>query len=77
MASSLRSWRVSLLRQRAHFLGIVETPDEKAAEPLPSRNFSSMTSNANAAGGNNAPAQRGRLGRGQTNREHHTADSVA
>ena len=28
----LRSWRVSLLRQRARYLGTVEARDEKAAE---------------------------------------------
>jgi hypothetical protein len=31
-ASKLRTWRVSLLRQRAQYLGMVEAPDEKAAE---------------------------------------------
>ena len=31
-ATKLRSWRVSLLRQRAHHLGTVEAPDERAAE---------------------------------------------
>jgi hypothetical protein len=29
---TLRSWRVSLLRQRAHYLGDVQTSDESAAE---------------------------------------------
>ena len=28
----IRSWRVSLLRQRAHHLGTVEAPDERTAE---------------------------------------------
>jgi hypothetical protein len=31
-AAKLRSWRVSILRQRAHYFGTVEAPDEKAAE---------------------------------------------
>ena len=31
-AAKLRSWRVSILRQRAHNLGMVEAPGEKAAE---------------------------------------------
>lgn len=33
-AAKLRSWRVSILRQRAEpqHLGVVEAPDEKAAE---------------------------------------------
>ena len=30
--TKLRAWRVSLLRQRAHYLGTVEVPDERAAE---------------------------------------------
>jgi hypothetical protein len=30
-AQALRAWRVSLLRQRAHYLGTVEAPDERAA----------------------------------------------
>jgi hypothetical protein len=31
-ATKLRSWRVSLLRQRGHYLGTVEASDERAAE---------------------------------------------
>jgi hypothetical protein len=31
-AAKLRRWRVSILRQRAHYLGMVDAPDEKAAE---------------------------------------------
>ena len=31
-ATKLRSWRVSLLRRRAHHLGTVEAPDVRAAE---------------------------------------------
>ena len=31
-AAKLRSWRATLLRQRAHPLGTVEAPDEQAAE---------------------------------------------
>ena len=29
--AKVRSWRVSILRQRAHYLGTVEAPDERAA----------------------------------------------
>jgi hypothetical protein len=28
----LRPWRVALMRSRAHYLGVVYAPDEKAAE---------------------------------------------
>jgi hypothetical protein len=31
-AAKLRAWRAALLRSRAHLLGIVYAPDEKAAE---------------------------------------------
>jgi len=31
-AEKLRAWRASLLRSRAHLLGIVYAPDEKSAE---------------------------------------------
>ena len=31
-AAKLRSWRVSILRQRAHHLGTVRAPDRDAAE---------------------------------------------
>jgi hypothetical protein len=31
-AAKPRSWRVSILRQRAHHLGIVRAPDRDAAE---------------------------------------------
>jgi hypothetical protein len=31
-AAKLRSWRASLLRNRAQHLGTVEAPDERAAE---------------------------------------------
>jgi len=31
-STKLRAWRVSLLRQRAHYLGTVEAPDERATE---------------------------------------------
>ena len=31
-AAKPRSWRVSILRQRAHYVGIVQAPDEDAAE---------------------------------------------
>jgi hypothetical protein len=31
-AAKLRNWRVSILRSRAEYLGIVQAPDERAAE---------------------------------------------
>ena len=31
-AAKLRSWRVAILRNRSHYLGDVEAPDEKSAE---------------------------------------------
>jgi hypothetical protein len=31
-AAKLRSWRVSILRQRAEYLGTVQAPDKFAAE---------------------------------------------
>jgi hypothetical protein len=31
-AAKLRSWRVSVLRARAHYLGDVQATDERAAE---------------------------------------------
>jgi hypothetical protein len=31
-AAKLRNWRVSILRQRAHYLGHVQAPGERAAE---------------------------------------------
>ena len=31
-AAKLRFWRVSILRQRAQYLGTVEAPDERTAE---------------------------------------------
>jgi hypothetical protein len=31
-AAKLRSWRVSILRWRAHHLGTVEAPDQRSAE---------------------------------------------
>jgi hypothetical protein len=30
--AKLRSWRVSLMRSRTHYLGVVYAPDEKSAE---------------------------------------------
>jgi hypothetical protein len=31
-AQKLRSWRVTILRNRAEYLGTVQAPDERAAE---------------------------------------------
>jgi hypothetical protein len=33
-AAKLRSWRVTILRNRAHYLGDVQAPGEKAAEAV-------------------------------------------
>jgi hypothetical protein len=33
-AAKLRSWRVSILRLHAHYLGTVEAPDERTAEAV-------------------------------------------
>jgi hypothetical protein len=38
-AARLRSWRVSLLRQRARYLGTVEARDAKAAEAVAVEQF--------------------------------------
>jgi hypothetical protein len=38
-AVKVRSWRVSILRARAHHLGTVEAPDEKAAEAFAVKTF--------------------------------------
>jgi hypothetical protein len=45
-AARLRSWRVSLLSQRARYLGTVEARDEKAAEATAVKQFGSMTTSA-------------------------------
>jgi hypothetical protein len=38
-AAKLRSWRVSVLRSRAHYLGTIEAPKEKAAEAAATKEF--------------------------------------
>jgi hypothetical protein len=38
-AAKLRFWRVTLLRQREEYLGIVEAPDERSAEAAAVREF--------------------------------------
>jgi hypothetical protein len=38
-AAKLRNWRVSILRQRAEYLGTVEAADAKAAEVLAAETF--------------------------------------
>ena len=38
-SARVRSWGVSLIRSRAHFLGFVEAPDAKAAELAAVRQF--------------------------------------
>jgi len=42
-AAKLRSWRVSILRSRAHYLGVVEAPDLRAAEATAARTFNLST----------------------------------
>ena len=39
MGSRMRSWRVSLLRGRAQYLGNVEAPDERSAEAAAAAQF--------------------------------------
>jgi hypothetical protein len=36
---TLRTWRVSILRQRAHYLGLVRAPDAHAAEAVAENQF--------------------------------------
>jgi hypothetical protein len=36
---TLRSWRVSILRQRAQFIGTVKAPDARAAEAAAVKQF--------------------------------------
>lgn len=38
-AAKLRSWRVSILRARAHHLGTIEAPDQRAAEAFAVKTF--------------------------------------
>jgi hypothetical protein len=38
-AAKLRSWRVAILRARAHYLGDVQAPDESAAEAAAATEF--------------------------------------
>jgi hypothetical protein len=38
-AAKLRSWRVSILRARAHQLGTIEAPDQRAAEAFAVKTF--------------------------------------
>jgi hypothetical protein len=37
--AKLRSWRASILRSRAHHLGTIEAPDERAAEAFAVKTF--------------------------------------
>jgi hypothetical protein len=39
LAARMRSWRVSLLRGRAQYLGNVEAPDERSAEAAAAAQF--------------------------------------
>jgi hypothetical protein len=45
----LRSWRVSILRQRAQYIGTVKAPDERTAEAA--RRSHSSSSTTSSAGG--------------------------
>jgi hypothetical protein len=38
-ATKLRSWRVSILRARAHHLGTIEAPDQRVAEAFAVKTF--------------------------------------
>ena len=38
-AAKLRTWRVSILRSRAEYLGTVEAPDAQAAEAVAAETF--------------------------------------
>jgi hypothetical protein len=38
-AAKLRSWRVAILRNRSHYLGDVQAPDEKSAEAAAASEF--------------------------------------
>jgi hypothetical protein len=38
-AAKLRTWRVSILRNRVQFLGFVEAPDRQAAEAAAAKQF--------------------------------------
>jgi hypothetical protein len=38
-AAKLRTWRVSIIRARAQFLGFVEAPDRQAAEAAAAKHF--------------------------------------
>jgi hypothetical protein len=38
-AAKLRTWRVSIIRNRAQFLGFVEAPDRQAAEAAAAEQF--------------------------------------
>jgi hypothetical protein len=38
-AAKLRNWRVSILRQRAEYLGTIEAADAEAAEALAAKTF--------------------------------------
>ena len=46
-AAKLRSWDVSILRPRAHYLGTVEAPDERTAEAAAVGSLISTRSSAN------------------------------
>jgi hypothetical protein len=38
-AAKLRTWRVSILKNRVHFLGFVQAPDRQAAEAAAAKQF--------------------------------------
>jgi hypothetical protein len=39
-ADELRSWRVSILRERAQYLGVIEAPTQRAAQAVAISQFS-------------------------------------
>jgi len=42
-ATAAKRWRVSILRSRAHYIGVVEAPDLRAAEATAARAFKLST----------------------------------
>jgi hypothetical protein len=42
-AAKLRNWRVSILRNRAEFLGVVQAADERAAEKAAIKAFACLS----------------------------------
>src|SRR6266566_5085143 len=67
VGAKLRSWRVSILRSRAHNLGTIEAPDAKAAEDFAVKTFGLPRSSAGACrygSGTECPSPCGQRGSG-------------